>query len=132
MRNPPTCPRCGGQLRAPGLWSSAWTCARHGTVHPYNVLQHSGQEAIEQFRVHRPHVTLMDLQMPRMDGFAATRTIRAIEDTQRLAATPSVVLSANARPEDVDLSREAGCNSHLSKPISKVRLLAGIAEFGAR
>lgn len=42
------CPRCGGELRAPGLWSSAWECPRHGTVHPYTVLTHLGSDTLEQ------------------------------------------------------------------------------------
>lgn len=41
------CPRCGAELRPPGLWSSAWECPRHGVVHPYMVLTHIGVEAIE-------------------------------------------------------------------------------------
>lgn len=41
------CPRCGAELRAPGLWSSAWECPRHGTVHPYLVLTHLGADAVE-------------------------------------------------------------------------------------
>jgi hypothetical protein len=44
---PPSCPRCGGVLRSPGLWSSAWSCARHGEVAPYNVLTHTGPDAVE-------------------------------------------------------------------------------------
>lgn len=47
MHQEPSCPRCGGELRAPGLWSSAWTCARHGTVQPYTVVHHTGQDAVE-------------------------------------------------------------------------------------
>ncbi|HWC33761.1 MAG TPA: DUF6758 family protein [Mycobacteriales bacterium] len=42
----PTCPRCGGQLREPGLWSSAWRCPQHGSVAPYTVLTHTGPEAV--------------------------------------------------------------------------------------
>jgi hypothetical protein len=41
------CPRCGHELRAPGLWSSAWECSRHGVVHPYLVLTHNGVDAVE-------------------------------------------------------------------------------------
>lgn len=41
------CPRCGDELRAPGLWSSAWECPRHGVVHPYTVLNHLGADAID-------------------------------------------------------------------------------------
>ncbi len=47
MRPEPTCPRCGGELRAPGLWSSAWQCAQHGSAPPYTVLTHAGIEAVE-------------------------------------------------------------------------------------
>jgi hypothetical protein len=41
------CPRCGNELRPPGLWSNAWECPRHGAVHPYLVLTHVGPEAVE-------------------------------------------------------------------------------------
>lgn len=47
MRPPPTCPRCGGALHAPGLWSSAWECARHGQVHPFHVVAQPGRESLE-------------------------------------------------------------------------------------
>jgi hypothetical protein len=41
------CPRCGGELRPPSLWSSDWTCERHGVVAPYLVLTHLGPDAVE-------------------------------------------------------------------------------------
>lgn len=47
MHPAPTCPRCGEEVRAPGLWSSAWQCARHGSIAPYTVLSHTGPDAIE-------------------------------------------------------------------------------------
>lgn len=47
MGHAPTCPRCGGPVRAPGLWSSAWECAEHGSVAPYHVLLHPGAEALD-------------------------------------------------------------------------------------
>ena len=47
MRPEPTCPRCGSDLRAPGLWSSAWTCPNHGSVPPFTVLPRCGLEAVE-------------------------------------------------------------------------------------
>ena len=46
MRPEPTCPRCGGELRAPGLWSSAWQCGQHGTVQPYTVIPRPGPDAL--------------------------------------------------------------------------------------
>ena len=45
MRAEPTCPRCGGELRAPGLWSSSWQCGSHGTVAPYSVIPRPGPDA---------------------------------------------------------------------------------------
>jgi len=88
-----------------------------------------GLRALEEFNNGRFDLILMDLQMPRMDGLTATRTIRKIETEQNLPATPIVALSANARPEDIALSRKLGCNAHLSKPISKARLLAALERY---
>lgn len=47
MRPEPTCPRCGGELRAPGLWSSAWQCPQHGVVQPYTVIPRPGTDALD-------------------------------------------------------------------------------------
>jgi hypothetical protein len=47
VRPDPTCPRCGGDLRAPGLWSSAWQCPQHGSVPPYTVLARPGLDTVE-------------------------------------------------------------------------------------
>ncbi len=89
-----------------------------------------GQEALQQFETQRFDLVFMDIQMPLMDGLTATRAMRRLEEDRKLAATPIVALSANARPEDVEMSRMAGCDAHLSKPISKKRLLAAVEEYG--
>jgi hypothetical protein len=47
VRRDPTCPRCGGDLRAPGLWSSAWQCGTHGSTPPYYVLTRPGLESLD-------------------------------------------------------------------------------------
>jgi DNA-binding NarL/FixJ family response regulator len=72
----------------------------------------------------------MDIQMPVMDGLNATRTIRAIERERGLVPVAIVALTANTSPHDVEMSAAAGCNDHLSKPISKRKLLSAIAEQG--
>jgi signal transduction histidine kinase/DNA-binding response OmpR family regulator len=96
---------------------------------PYQItFATDGLQGVEEFNRGSFDLILMDLQMPRMDGLTATRTIRKMEAEQNLAATPIVALSANARPQDIALSRKLGCNDHLSKPISKARLLAAIQE----
>jgi PAS domain S-box-containing protein len=81
-----------------------------------------GGQAVQQAANGEYDIILMDLQMPVMDGLAATRKIREMERERGGCAVPIVALSANARPEDVESSLEAGCTAHLSKPISKRRL----------
>ena len=90
-----------------------------------------GVEAIDAFCRETYDLILMDLQMPRMDGLTATRKIREIETAQSLKRTTILALSANARPEDIAISHNSGCDGHLSKPISKAKLLASIDEYGA-
>ena len=70
---------------------------------------------------------LMDMQMPVMDGLTATKLIREAEREAGRSAVPILALTANARKEDVEASRAAGCDAHVSKPISKPKLLSAIA-----
>ena len=77
-------------------------------------------------------VVLMDMQMPGMDGLTATREIRRLETGRGSAATPIVMLSANAMPEHREQSREAGANIHVPKPITAATLLAGIMAVTAQ
>ena len=71
----------------------------------------------------RYDVVLMDLQMPNMNGFDATRAIRALADKAK-ARVPVVALSANSSDEDIQAGREAGMDGHLSKPIDMEKLFA--------
>ena len=85
-----------------------------------------GREALEVLDAAEPghfDVVLMDIQMPVMNGLEATRAIRASERAD-LRALPVVVLSANAFAEDVQESKRAGADDHLSKPISVKDLAA--------
>lgn len=79
----------------------------------------NGREAVEKVRT-SPHGhfdgVLMDIQMPVMDGYEATRTIRGLED-EVLASIPIVAMTANAFSEDVKKAKEAGMNAHIAKPI---------------
>jgi CheY-like chemotaxis protein len=67
---------------------------------------------------------LMDLKMPGMDGYAATKTIRKI-----LPEIPIIALSAFVSVEDQSAAIEAGCNDFLLKPVNKVKLLETIEKF---
>ncbi len=66
-------------------------------------------------------LVLMDIQMPEMDGLAASRAIRALED-RRIALVPIIAMTAHAGAEDRRRSLEAGMNEHLTKPIDPTAL----------
>lgn len=90
-----------------------------------------GQEAVETFAA-APQKTfdliLMDIMMPRMDGLEATRAIRALDrpDAQTI---PIFAMTANAFPDDVALSKAAGMNEHISKPLAGDGLLRMIQNY---
>jgi two-component system, sensor histidine kinase and response regulator len=88
-----------------------------------------GKAAVERFLAERFDLILMDMQMPVMDGLTATRAIRVIEQKRIARAIPIIALTANALSQDLELSISAGCNEHLSKPISKHKLLNTIAKY---
>jgi signal transduction histidine kinase/CheY-like chemotaxis protein len=90
-----------------------------------------GKEAVNCFQSAEFDLILMDLQMPVMDGLTATAAIRGFERETGRAPAPILALSANARAQDVQASLAAGCNEHLSKPISKQGLLTSLARYAA-
>ena len=100
---------------------------------PYEIrFVENGQLAVEAAGSGSYDLILMDMQMPVMDGLTATRLIREAEQKEQRQAVPLVALTANARQEDVQLSRAAGCNAHVSKPISKRELVRSIDEYARR
>ncbi len=70
---------------------------------------------------------LMDIQIPVMDGYEATRAIRALEDADK-ASIPIVAMTANAFKEDVRSAEEAGMNGHIAKPIDVNVMLKAMTE----
>ncbi|MFA5755910.1 MAG: response regulator, partial [Smithellaceae bacterium] len=70
-------------------------------------------------------------QMPVMDGYTATRAIRRWEEEQGKNRTPVIALTAYALTEDAAKSEEAGCDTHLTKPVKKAVLLEAIRRFAA-
>ena len=86
----------------------------------------NGERVVAKVKSNRYDLILMDIQMPILDGFAATRAIREWERAQGLAPVPIVALTASALDEDVQRAHEAGCNLHVSKPIKKKTLVAAI------
>jgi PAS domain S-box-containing protein len=77
-------------------------------------------------------LVLMDMQMPVMDGLSAIRAIRAREAAGAFDRLPIVALTANAMPEHVEASREAGADDHVTKPVSAATLIDAVMRAAGR
>jgi PAS domain S-box-containing protein len=91
-----------------------------------------GPSAIDAVKARAYSLVLMDCQLPGMDGYEATRRIRALErhgEAPSPAPLPVVALTASATREDLDRCFEAGMNDHVSKPVDARRLLTIIAAY---
>ena len=86
-----------------------------------------GRQAVEACRDNCFGVVLMDIQMPVMDGLAATREIRRMEAERNQPVTPVIIVSANCMPEHVAAGAEAGAQEHLTKPVNARSLIAAIS-----
>jgi CheY-like chemotaxis protein len=86
----------------------------------------NGAEAVEALERSAFDLVLMDMQMPVMDGLAATREIRRREQERKVHPTPIAMLSANAMDDHVAMGAEAGADWHIAKPITPDSLLAGV------
>jgi PAS domain S-box-containing protein len=91
------------------------------------VLVGNGREAVEAVQASDYDVVLMDMEMPEMDGIAATMAIRALGE--RVRDIPIIALTANAMPEEIARCRAAGMNDHVSKPLDRDTLLAVVARW---
>ncbi|MBK9305965.1 MAG: response regulator [Nitrospira sp.] len=92
------------------------------TDHCLEIAEH-GAIAVEKVKATHYDVILMDIHMPVMDGYAATKAIRSWEREHDLPATPIIALTALALKEESTRIFEAGCNTHLTKPVKKSSLL---------
>jgi two-component system, sensor histidine kinase len=88
----------------------------------------NGRDAVAAFGAGAFDVILMDMQMPIMDGLAATRRIREAETAGGKPRTPLIMLTANALPEHVTASLAAGADRHLEKPVTLATLLEAMNE----
>jgi len=88
------------------------------------VLAEDGVAALERAAEEQPDLILMDLSLPRMDGWEATRRLKA---DARLGRIPVIVLSAHAMRGDEERARAAGCDDFLTKPIDETLLFQKLA-----
>jgi chemosensory pili system protein ChpA (sensor histidine kinase/response regulator) len=93
----------------------------------YNVLTaKDGVDAVEQLQEHLPDVMLVDIEMPRMDGFDLTRNVRA---DSRLKHIPIIMITSRTAEKHRSYAKEIGVNVYLGKPYQEDELLAHIAGF---
>ena len=79
-----------------------------------------GEEAVRKCREERPDLVVLDVMMPKMDGFEACRAIKRDAET---ADTPVILLSAKSRDVDQKQGYEAGADDYITKPLSPGRLV---------
>ena len=91
----------------------------------------NGEAALRAFKEGTFDIVLMDIQMPVVDGYEATRRIRAWESEQKRKRTAVVALTAHVLVEEIARAHAAGCDGHLAKPISKAALLAALEHHTA-
>lgn len=96
-------------------------------LNSYRVLKAEDAEAgIQIAREYKPDLILMDIQLPGMDGFTATRLIKADPD---IGAIPVVALTAYAMKQDEEDARQAGCVGYISKPFQFSTFLESIKGY---
>lgn len=90
------------------------------------VMAVDGRQGVEMTRGEKPDLVLMDMSLPVMDGWAATR---AIKEDPELARIPVIALTAHAMEGDREKAMAAGCDDYDTKPIELPRLLEKIGKF---
>jgi DNA-binding response OmpR family regulator len=91
---------------------------------PYRLLTaNDGKEGVETALAELPDLILMDVVMPRMNGFEALRELRAQAETRD---TPVILVTTRGEPANVEEGYQAGCSDYLTKPIDPEELLAKV------
>ncbi len=93
----------------------------------YHVIEAvNGQEGLELAERERPELILMDLSLPVIDGWEATRRLKANDD---LRSIPVIALTAHAMKGDEEKALAAGCDDYLVKPLDEDELMVRIAKY---
>ena len=93
----------------------------------YEIVQaENGEEAVKVAAAQRPDLILMDIQLPLLDGYEATRRIKS---DPALRAIPIIVVTSYALSGDESKARAAGCDAYITKPYSPRAILAKIREY---
>lgn len=93
----------------------------------YEVLEaYDGREGLEMARTKLPHLALVDLAMPEVDGWTVIRELKKDPATQQIKI---VVVTVRSLLEDRLRAQEAGCDAYLTKPMSMIQLAEVVAQF---
>ena len=96
-------------------------------AHGYATIQtRNGKDALALARKHRPHLILMDLQLPEVSGLEGPRGLKADPE---LCTIPVIAVTAYAMKGDEERIREGGCEAYISKPISVIGFIQTVREF---
>lgn len=87
------------------------------------IVAHDGEQAIAMAVSEGPDLVLMDMNLPLLDGWEATRRIKALPETRSL---PVIAVTAHGMEGDREKAIEAGCDEHHAKPVELTRLLSQI------
>ena len=102
------------------------SCAICSSMPGYEMVEaESGEEALTALTARRPDLILMDIQLPVMDGYEATRRIRL---NPELKSIPIIAMTAYALAGDEAKALDAGCTAYVTKPFSPRALLAKVQE----
>lgn len=93
----------------------------------YNVIEaRDGEEGVSRARQHLPDLILMDISIPKMDGWEATQRLKSAEETR---AIPIIALTAHALEEDRQKAVQVGCDGYLAKPVEPRRVVQEVERF---
>lgn len=90
------------------------------------VIARNGAEAVEKALAERPDLILLDVIMPKMDGFEACRTLRAHEETRHV---PIIMVTTRGEAVNVETGYAAGCTAYVTKPFSAPELLTKLKGY---
>ena len=86
----------------------------------------NGEEALEKVRTLKPDLVLLDIMMPRIDGYEVARTLRADPAYSRL---PIIMLSAKAQEDDIRKGMDVGVDEYITKPFSPEHLVHVVSDY---
>ena len=90
------------------------------------VLARDGRAAVQMAVDEAPDLIILDVVMPRMDGFEACRELRRLESTR---TTPIIMVTTRGEPQNIETGYEAGCSDYVTKPINGPELVSKVRDL---